>query len=70
MDLETAKKAVDFIMNNHYEKLKYQIDKDELGIPNVTFFGGEPTLLFNQIIVPLVEYAEEKSNPISPMYDV
>ena len=60
MDLETAKKAIDFIMNNHYEKLKYQIDKDELGIPNVTFFGGEPTLLFDKIIVPLVEYAEEK----------
>ena len=53
MSLETGKDAIDYIMSNHKKK-------EDLGIPNVSFFGGEPSLLFDSLIIPLVLYAEEK----------
>ena len=59
MTLDTAKRSVDFIMENHKKKEKVYIGED-LGKPNITFFGGEPTLMWERIIVPLVSYIEEK----------
>lgn len=59
MSLEVGKKAIDFIIQNHREKKKYHVNPEELDVPNVTFFGGEPMLMFNRLIVPLVQYAEE-----------
>lgn len=51
MDLGTAKKCVDFLAENIKKSGK------EKGI--LTFFGGEPTLLWDEVIVPLVYYVEE-----------
>lgn len=53
MSLDTAKKAIDFIVNNY--KLC-----PEKGKPHISFFGGEPTLLWDEIIVPIVLWSEEK----------
>lgn len=59
MTFEVAKDAVEFIMSNHKKKSELYAD-EELGKPNITFFGGEPTLMWDKIIVPLVKYIEEK----------
>lgn len=55
MPLQVAKDSVKFLLNN--TKIKY---------PNVNFFGGEPLLCWNSVIVPLVEYSkQELKAPIS-----
>ena len=46
MSLDTAKKLVDFVAPQNS--------------PHITLFGGEPTLMWDSIIVPLTKYAEEK----------
>ena len=60
MSLETGKDAIDYIMSNHKKKEEFFPQAEDLGIPNVSFFGGEPSLLFDSLIIPLVLYAEEK----------
>ena len=55
MDFETAKKAVDFLYNNlQYKKEKQYIEPESQS--SLVFFGGEPLLLYDKIIVPLTEY--------------
>ena len=56
MTLQVAKDAVDFLYNN--VKRKRKICKNNNIKGNINFFGGEPMLLFKEIIVPLVEYVE------------
>lgn len=56
MDLRTAKQAVDFLMNNI--KRKQEIT-GKIKKPFLNFFGGEPTLCWDNVIVPLVEYVNE-----------
>ena len=51
MDYKTAKDAVDFYAKNAL---------DNLDIPDITFFGGEPLLKFEYIIKPLVEYIRKR----------
>ena len=51
MDYKTAKDAVDFYAKNAL---------DNLDIPDITFFGGEPLLKFEDIIKPLVEYIRKR----------
>ena len=46
MDLETAKDILDFVKTNGGD------------FSGFTFFGGEPMLEFDRIIVPLIEYSE------------
>ena len=60
MSLDVEKKAVDLIVSNllKKEQLNLLAKKDEMA--TVTFFGGEPTLLWDEIIVPLVDYAEKQ----------
>lgn len=59
MTLDTAKAAVDYLLNNlHIKKEKGFIEKDAKSFIN--FFGGEPTLLWDEIIIPLTLYMEEK----------
>lgn len=58
MTLDTAKDAVNFLVNN----FKYLQEKNKHYKNNhisVTYFGGEPTLLFDEIIVPLTIWAKE-----------
>lgn len=56
MSFQVAKDAVDFIVDN----LKHKPDKRGF----INYFGGEPTLLWNEIIVPLTNYIKENNFPI------
>lgn len=49
MTLETAKKAVKFILENK-----------NVDIPSINFFGGEPTICWDSVIVPLVEWVRDE----------
>lgn len=51
MDYKTAKDAVDFYAKNAL---------DNLDIPDVTFFGGEPLLKYDEIVKPIVKYIRNK----------
>lgn len=57
MTLETAQKSVDFLIEN--TRKRSEIEGKNLKA-NLTFFGGEPTLLWNEVIVPIVDYIEIK----------
>lgn len=59
MTQEIAFKAIDFVVANLLKKRELE-PRDQLNGADVTFFGGEPTLLWDEIIVPTVLYAEEK----------
>ena len=59
MSLETAKKATDWVYNNLQEAKKIEAISPN-HTARITFFGGEPMLMYEQIIVPLVQYIEEK----------
>lgn len=54
------------VKNPHYMPLKVAIDTVNIvantpngDFKNINFFGGEPTLMWDQIIVPLVKYTKE-----------
>lgn len=51
MSLDVAKKCVDFLANN--------IKKSNKDSGRLTFFGGEPTLMWDEIIVPIAKYVKE-----------
>ena len=60
MTLDVAKKALEFGANNrrkHIEKFK---DLPPERKSQITFFGGEPLLMFDKIIKPLVEFANQE----------
>lgn len=57
MNYATAKDALDWIMKNKEWKEQHGIITDKTCI---TFFGGEPTLLWDEIIAPLTEYRNSK----------
>ncbi len=52
MTLETAEKIVEWAIEN---------GKIKNTIPNITFFGGEPLLQFDEIIVPIVEKYQDQN---------
>ena len=54
MTLEVAKQSVDYLYNNYLIR-KQQLN-DEDCYPAINFFGGEPALLWDEIIVPLTNY--------------
>ena len=58
MTLETAKDGVKWLVKNAEWKKEhgYWREQDRVG---VTYFGGEPTLLWDEIIVPLTRWAFE-----------
>lgn len=60
MTLQTAKDSVDFVIKNLLTKEKLNLLQKPDDVATITFFGGEPTLLWDEIIVPIVAYAEEK----------
>lgn len=59
MTLDIAKQSVDFLIKNlRIKKDKRLIEKTSKS--DITFFGGEPTLMWDSIIVPLTKYIKEK----------
>lgn len=50
MSLETAIKGAEYLYRNAIKNMS---------VPSITFFGGEPMLRYDDIIVPLVEYIEK-----------
>lgn len=51
MSYETARETADFLIRN----------AEESGdVPSINFFGGEPTLCWDSIIVPLSRYIREE----------
>lgn len=59
MSLQTAKDSADWLANNlSIKKDKGWVVKNTKA--HITFFGGEPMLLYDEIIIPLVEYIEKK----------
>ncbi len=59
MSLQTAKDAVDWVWNNYLKKKKLKPNIKDYKC-SINFFGGEPMLLFDQVIRPLIEYVKEK----------
>lgn len=59
MTLQTAKDSADFFYNNYIYKLEHKMI-NEFEYPELNFFGGEPTLLWDDIIVPLTQYIKDK----------
>lgn len=57
MSLEIAQDSVKYLYNNLKRKRELLGNENLKGAIN--FFGGEPTLMYNEIIVPLVEWAEK-----------
>jgi uncharacterized protein len=57
MPLEVATAAVDYLYSNLQKKRKLVNDSSLQGMIN--FFGGEPMLCYDTIIVPLVDYIEK-----------
>lgn len=62
MTLDVAKQTVHFILDN-LEKKNKKYGKNEKA--SITFFGGEPTLMWDEIIVPLTNYIKENNFPIT-----
>lgn len=61
MTLDIAKQAVHFILDN-LEKKNKKFNRNDRA--SITYFGGEPTLMWNEIIVPLTNYIKENNFPI------
>ena len=58
MTYQVAKDAVDWIYNNLQKKRELgYCEKNDMG--SVNFFGGEPTLMWDQIIVPITKYIKK-----------
>lgn len=58
MTLDVAKKAIDFLEYNFKMRKEKQLFTSYNNRKTIVFFGGEPTLLFDEIIVPLMKYIE------------
>lgn len=58
MTLDVAKQAIDWAYNNYCYQKKHK--HKLIDTVSINFFGGEPLLMYDQIIVPTVLYAEEK----------
>lgn len=63
MSYEIAQASVDFLLKN-YNKQQELMGKT-LKRPNLVFFGGEPTLCWDSIIVPLTTYIRNNHFPIA-----
>lgn len=60
MSLQTAIDAVECLVEN-YKKLESLNALPQDKIINITFFGGEPMLRYNEVIVPVINYIYEKN---------
>lgn len=61
MSIDVAKDAVNFLINNYnIKKEKGWLRRNEK--KTLVFFGGEPMLMFDSIIEPIIHYIEETDN--------
>lgn len=58
MTLQIAKDAIDYIVKNYNFKKENNLLRKTETVKTVIFFGGEPMLMFDKIIVPLINYIE------------
>lgn len=66
MTLETAMKAVHFVIKNAEEYNVHITNEKSKVIPSINFFGGEPLLMWDDIIKPLALYIRnEYTKPFS-----
>ena len=61
MSYDVALKAVHFLLENWEKKKNFTGRNEKI---NLTYFGGEPTLMWDEIIVPLTKYIRENNYPI------
>lgn len=54
MSLQTGINTVKWIINNFYK-----LPIEERRNPSISFFGGEPMLRYEELIIPLMEWADE-----------
>ena len=59
MSLDVAIKTVDWLYNNYNKRKEINPNYTEERCA-IGFFGGEPTLLFDEIIVPTIDYCNQK----------
>lgn len=59
MTLDTAKASLKWLHNNLLVKRQYNWISEEKNYCEVNFFGGEPMLMFDTIIKPLVLYSKD-----------
>ena len=59
MTLDIAKQAVDWLYQNYQFKKNHKLLAYEDQRPFINFFGGEPLLMFDKIIKPLVLYIQD-----------
>lgn len=59
MTLDTGKQAIDFFMSNYLNKKRLLGEEQVPDKMHLTFFGGEPMLMFEELIKPLTEYIEK-----------
>lgn len=64
MTYEVAKAATDYILANYYKKKEMFPENGNITC-SITYFGGEPTLCWDSIIVPLTNYIRDNNFPIS-----
>jgi uncharacterized protein len=57
MSYDVAEQCVEFLVNNAKQK---ELLTGEKVIPSLAYFGGEPTLLWDEIIVPLTKMIRNK----------
>lgn len=62
MTLDVAKQAVYFILDNLEKKKKFY--NNPTLTASIAYFGGEPTILWNEIIVPLTDWIKKNNFPI------
>lgn len=62
MSYKIAEKAVYFVLDN-LKKKNQKFGQNEKAA--ITYFGGEPTLMWDEIIVPLTKWIRENDFPIS-----
>lgn len=59
MTLQTAKDVADWLYQNSLKRKELNCPEKEIKC-SIYFFGGEPTLCYDSIIVPTVKYCQEK----------
>ena len=61
MSLETGIDAVKWLTSNYFAR-----PENKRQAPRINFFGGEPTLRYEELMIPLMEWTDRNINPQLP----